>query len=94
VRRDVERGIADRDALGGQAAPGVVRHLLRRPLLDRDPVAGRRREVERRGGRGHVERDPVLLRQHRDRVRTDLVGDVPVGRDAVGADDDRVDLSA
>ena len=44
--------------------------------------------------RGHDERDPGPRRGQRQRVGADLVGDVAVGRDPVGADDDRVDQPA
>ena len=36
----------------------------------------------------------MLLREHGDGVSSDLVGDIAVGRDPVGADDDDVDLAA
>ena len=49
-------------------------------------------EIDRRDGRGDVERDAVLLRQHGDGVGADLVGDVAVGGDAIGADDHEIDL--
>ena len=36
---------------------------------------------------------PCSLREHGHRVGADLVGDVAVGGDAIGADDDEVDLA-
>ena len=50
--------------------------------------------VDRRERRGDVERDAVARGEHRQRVGADLVRDVAVGGDAVGADDDQIDLAA
>jgi hypothetical protein len=36
----------------------------------------------------------MVARQHRQRVGADLVADIAVGGDAVGADDDPADLAA
>ena len=58
-------------------------------LLDRDLGAGRRREIDRRGRRDDVERDPVMRGEHGERVRADLVRGVAVRGDPVGAGDDR-----
>ena len=52
-------------------------------------VARRRGRVERRLRRGDDERDAGTRRGERQRVGADLVGDVAVGGDAVGADDRR-----
>ena len=60
-------------------------------LLDGNGSAIRGGEVDRGERRRHVERDAVLAREHGDGVGADLVGDVAVGRNAVGADDDEVD---
>ena len=90
-RRDVEGRIADLGADRRHLRRPDVRDLARRPLLDRDAVAVRRREVDGRQRRRDVERDAVLLGQHGDAVGADLVGGVAVGGDAVGADDDQVD---
>ncbi len=56
-------------------------------------VAVGRGEIDRRERRGDVERHVVRVRHHRHRVRADLVGDVAVRRDPVGADDDEVDVA-
>ena len=50
-------------------------------------------EIDRRERRGDVERNAVLPGQHRHAVGADLVRHVAVGGDAVGADDDQVDLA-
>ena len=63
-------------------------------LLDRDVIAVGRGEIDRRERRGDVERHVVRVRHHRHRVRADLVGDVAVRRDPVGADDDEVDVAS
>src|SRR2546427_8647322 len=46
VGRDVEGGIAHRDAFGGHAPPAVVGHLLGRALLDGNGVAPGTGEVD------------------------------------------------
>ena len=50
-------------------------------------------EIDGRAGRRDVERDAVVGGGERLQVGADLVGDVPVGGDAVGADDHRIDLA-
>ena len=84
-------GFSAREPSGRDAA-ARRRRAPRRPiaLLDLDVVARRRRRVERRLRRGDDERDAGPRRGERQRVRADLVGDVAVGGDAVGADDDGV----
>ena len=90
--RDVERGIERRgtrrrDPLRPPTC--VTSSGSRSSIAIAAPSA--RREVDRRRGRGDVERDPVMAREHRERVRPDLVRDVAVGRDAIGADDHEID---
>src|SRR5207248_2305349 len=70
-----------------------VRDLARVALLDGYLLARGEREVDRGDGRGDVEGNRVLARQHRDHVGADLVGRVAVGGDAVGPDDDAVHLA-
>ena len=50
-------------------------------------------EVEGGPGGGDVEGDVVLFGEDGDAVGADLVGDVSVGGDAVGADDDGLDAA-
>src|SRR3990170_3814869 len=87
-RREVEGGVGGGDALRGGGHARERRDLFGGALLDRDLVAGGRAGVDRAGRRGDVERDAVLAGKHRQRVGADLVRDVAVGGDAVGADDD------
>ena len=91
-RRDVEGGVADPGAVRREPRRPDVRDLARRCA----PRSGCRSpsgvvEIDRRERRRDVERDAVLLGQHRHAVGADLVGDVAVGGDAIGADDDEVD---
>ena len=92
--RDVEGGVPRADAGAGRWHAPRTTGPRRRALLDRDRCAVRAGEVDGRRRRGDVERDAVLLREHGERVRPDLVRHVAVGRDPVGADDDRLDLAA
>ncbi len=69
-----------------------VRHLASVSLLDGNVLAVGRREIDRRERRRHVERNRVLACQHGHAVGADLVRRVAVGRNAIGADDDEIDL--
>ena len=82
--RHVEGRIASRE---------TDRDLRRVAFLDRDSRAVGSVEVDGRAGRDDVERDVVVACEHCERVRTDLVGSVAVGRDAVGARDHTVDFA-
>src|SRR6185503_12839706 len=87
---DVEGGVQHADPLRGDARAADLGDLARVALLDRDRVPREARPIDR-GERGRdVEGDPVLAREHRERVRPDLVRDFAVSRDAVGAHDDEV----
>ncbi len=90
-RGDVEGRVPD--GRPGRSHPDAaeLEELGRVPLLDRDRRPVRRLEVDRAQRRADVERHPVTGREGRQRVRPDLVGRVAVGRDPVGADEDRVD---
>ena len=70
-----------------------MRDLLRVALLDGNVIAVGRGEIDRRERRGDVERHVVRVRHHRYRVRADLVGDVPIRSDPIGADDDEVHVA-
>src|SRR5688572_13049233 len=89
----VERRIAHRHAFGCPARLAVPGDLRRRTLLDRNMRAVGDAGIE--GGKrgGDVERYAVPLREHGERVSADLVRDIAVRRDAVGADHDDVDLA-
>ncbi len=71
-----------------------MRDLARLALLDRNVIAVGRRQIDRRERRRHVERHAVRLRHHRDGVRADLVRDVAVRGDAIGADHDEIHVAA
>src|SRR5207247_439798 len=74
------------------APPRDRLYLVRAALLDRYSGPVGERPIDGRGGRGAVERHAVMQREHGQRVRADLVGEVAVRRDAVGADDHEVHL--
>ena len=72
--------------------PGHGRDLLGAALLDRnfgDAVGDG--EVDRRRRQRHVKWHVVVVRRERLEIGPDLVADVAVGGDAVGADDDEID---
>ncbi len=70
-----------------------MRDFLRAAFLDRNVIAVRRLQVNRRQRRGDVERDLVLAREHGHAVGANLVGRVAIGRNAIGADNDEVHLA-
>ena len=57
-------------------------------LFDGDLGAGGKGEVDAAGGGGDEEGEAEVLGEDGDAEGADLVGDVAVGGDAVGADDD------
>ena len=67
--------------------------FVRVALLDHDVRSGRGFLVDRRGGARDHERDGRGVGGEREPVRSDLVGDVAVGRHAVAPDDHGVDGS-
>jgi hypothetical protein len=93
VRGDVERGIPDPRALRRHARRTEVADLALIAFLDRNVRAVRRRDVDRRHGRRDVKRDVVLPREHGDRVGADLVRDISVRGDPIGAHDGEIDLA-
>ena len=62
-------------------------------LLDRDVGSGGGAGIDRRGRGDDVERDVVVRSGNRERVRADLVRDVAVRRDPIGAGEHGVDFS-
>ncbi len=93
-RRHVERGIPHGCSGRRELRRTEMRHLAGVPLLDGNVRAGRRREIDGRQGRRRVERHAVRVGHHRHRVGADLVGEVAVGGDAIGADDDEIHVAA
>ena len=83
-----------RHRLSPRIVPRHAQHLVGVARLDGHRRAGRQREVE--GWRGHrgIERNAVVGGGERLVVGADLVADVAIGRDPIGAHDDDVDLAA
>ena len=94
MRGHVEGGVVDVAAARGHQGPVAparhAAHLLRRALLNDNLRAVVERAVERGLRRRHIERHVVVMREHGQPVRADLVGEVTVGADAVCPHDDRV----
>ena len=91
-RRDVEGGVEGRDARRGDRERAVARRVEEEdlgpvPPLDRDLRPGGAGGVERRPGSRDDERDAVRPAGEGDAVGPDLVRDVAVRGDPVGADD-------
>ncbi len=74
--------------------PWTKAEFLAVAFLDRDVGAVGAGEIDGRARRGDVEGDAVVGAGQRLEVGADLVGDVAVGGDAVGADDHRIDPAA
>src|SRR5581483_9623102 len=81
------------DALGSDGFSGKVRDLAGRALLDGNFAAIGCVNVNGREWGSHVERDAVFFGEHGNGVGADLVGNVAIGGNAVGADYDRADFS-
>jgi hypothetical protein len=92
-RRDVEGEVLHADPLGCHRRSEHLSHLPWIALLDGDVIAAGAAHVDGGQGRRDVERDLVFLGEDRHGVGADLVGHVSVGRDAVGSDDDQIDLA-
>src|SRR3989441_13057705 len=82
-RRDVEGGIERGSGRRRDAPPRNRLYLVRAALFDRYAVPVGERPIDGRGRRGAVERHAVMQREHGQRVRADLAGEVAVLRDAV-----------
>ena len=88
--RNVKRGIEDIDlgrADGLSEPPGDVGHFLGPALFDRNLIPGRQTEIHRGKRSSYVKRYPVPTGQRRHSVSTYLIGGIPVGGDAIRADD-------
>ncbi len=88
IRRHVERGVPDFGA-GGQLV-----QFVRAAVFDGDVAAGWCGVVEGAGGGGNVQRYRVRVGGECHAIGADLVGDVTVGGDAIGADDHQIDGAA
>ncbi len=62
--------------------------FFRIPQFDRNPTSVRQIEIKSAPRSGHIERHPMGPRQDGERIRPDLVGRIPVGRNAIGARED------
>ena len=92
-RRDVEGAVLGADAGRGDPHAGELQHLAGVPALDDDGVAvGRGRDRSSTSARPR-RTGSVVVGQHGQAVGADLVGDVAVGGDAIGADHDQVDFA-
>ena len=89
---DVERRVPDVDALGGDPLPEAVGDFRRGSILDDDIRTLRRGRVQGADGRRHEERHVMVRGGDGQVVGADLVRGVAVIRDAIGADDDGVNL--
>ena len=67
-------------------------HLVARALFDWDICAGPRSKVHGAPRSGNGEGNLVLIGEHRQRVRPDLVCNVGIGCNAIAADDHEADL--
>src|ERR1700681_442387 len=88
-RGDVKCRILHPHSFRSNRLAGNVRYLSRTPLLDGNLAAVWRRKINGGNRSGYVKGDIVFLRQHRDRVSANLVGDVSVGGNAVSTYDYR-----
>ena len=69
-----------------------LNHFVSRSFLDDDFTSALDRQVDGRGRRNDVEGNVVVLRQHCQLVRSNLVGGVAVRRDAVSTNSHSADL--
>jgi len=90
---NVEGGVFDGHAVGGHLFAVGVGDFPGVALFDRDAVTRGGLNVEGGPGGGDVEGDAVFFREDGDAVGADLVSDIAVGGDAVGADDDGLDAA-
>ena len=92
-RSHIKRWVEGRTVRAGDELSIEISDLFRRALLDRDLVSVHASEIKGGLGSRHVERNLVLLRQHRQTVSADLVGKIAVQADPVRTCDDEVDLA-
>src|ERR1041385_8425904 len=87
----IERRIEDVDVRRRCLSAEAATYLVGRALLDGNAFTSRRRRVECARRRGDVEWNTVMPRRDRQRVGADLVRDVAIRRDAIGADEAEID---
>ena len=95
VRGDVKRRVARFDICGGdQESPAswvTSAEGERSSMGIWPPEARRKSSVEM--GAATLKGNAMLVREHRHRVGADLVGHIAIGRNAVGPDNDCLDLA-
>src|SRR5438105_2085627 len=91
--RDIECGILNPNTVGRYLFASHVRNLARGALLDGNVISIGGREIHCGPWGCNIKWNPMFLRQYRDRVGADLVGDIAIGGYAVGSDDDGADLA-
>jgi hypothetical protein len=89
--RDIERRGVRFHFGGRDVTPRKRAQFVRGPLLDLYVRTGGSCWIERRSRRSDVERATVITGQNCERVGADLVRDIPVGGDAIRADEAEVD---
>ena len=88
----VEGWVFDADSVGGELFSGVVGDLDGGALLDGDVVSVGGGEIDGGPGGGDVEGDGIVAGEDGDAEGSDFVGDIAIGGDAIGADDDGGDF--
>ena len=90
---DVKGQIEGPAILRSDAAPTDFGYFRGIPLFDGDLTAVVQSEIEGRDGRGHIKRHLMVVSPDGHTVGADFVGDIAVGRDAVGTHHDEIDFA-
>src|SRR5262245_22246331 len=93
IRRYVESGIEDRNAIRNNTHATNVRNLCRIALVDCNTGTIGNFQIECGKWCPHIARDFVLFREDGKGIVSNLVRDVAICGNAVGADDNGVDQS-
>src|SRR5213594_2134765 len=93
IRRYVESGIENRNAIRNNTHATKVRNLCWVALLDWNTGTIGNFQVQCGKRRGDIERDFVLFREDGKGIGSNLVRDVAICRNAIGADDNGIDQS-
>lgn len=92
-RGDVESRVVSVGARGGPDGTEGAKDLVDFSLLNRDLVAVVALEIDGRDRSDGVEGNTVVFGDYGEGVGTDLVGEVAVGGDAVGSNEDALHLT-
>ena len=76
----------------GDAYPPDMSYLLRVSLLDRDFPPRRQGEVYCAGGGSYIEGNIIFSGKHCQSIGANFIGNIAIGGDPIGADDNAVDL--